>query len=128
MALYPLYETRRDTFNIPRLLNILAKENTVSAKALANVTKLYTEAKALWPKVGILRNEAFGHRSNSHTIAQTFKEAGVTPNELKRLVELSKKLLSAITRALDGSIYAFNPGASDATVRVLKDLKTHHEG
>lgn len=128
VALYPLYETRRDTFNIPRLLKILDKEDAIAAEALANVEMLYAEAKPLWVKVGILRNKAFGHRSDSFTIDQTFKVAEVTPNELKMLVDLTKKLLNSVTRALDGSVHAFNFGASEATIRVLKDLKAHHEG
>ncbi len=128
VALYPLYETRRDTYNIPRLLNILGKEDAIAAEALANADRLYAEAKPLWVKVGVLRNKAFGHRSDSLTIDQIFKEAGVTPNELKRLVDLTKKLLNSVTRALDGSVHAFNLGASEATIRVLKDLKAHHEG
>jgi hypothetical protein len=128
VALYPLYETRRDTFNIPRLLKLLAKEDAISAHALDNVTQLYDEAKPLWLKVSILRNEAFGHRSDSLTIDQIFNKADMAPNELKKLIDLTKKLLNSVTRALDGSVDAFNLGASETTVRILKDLKTHHEG
>lgn len=128
VALYPLYETRRNTYNIPRLLKILGKEDAIVAEALANADRLYAEAKPLWVKVGVLRNNAFGHHSDSLTIDQIFKKANMTPNELERLLDLTKKLLNSVTRALDGSVHAFNLGASEATIRVLKDLKAHHEG
>lgn len=127
VALYPLYETRRDTYNIPRLLKILGKEDAIGAEALASADRLYAEAKPLWVKVGVLRNKAFGHRSDSLTTDQIFKVAEVTPNDLKRLLDLTKKLLNSVTRALDGSVHVFNLGASAATIRVLKDLKAHHE-
>ena len=127
VALYALHETRGDTFNIPRLVRILKKENAISGNALTNVTQLLAEIKPLSIKVGILRNKAFGHRSDSLTIAQTFKQARVMPNELKRLVELTKNLLNAVTGDLDGSVHLFNLGAGQATIRVLKDLKTLHE-
>ena len=128
VALYPLYETRRDTFNIPRLLKILEAEHVISPKAVAYLAMLHSEAKPLWVKVGVLRNEAFGHRSDSLTIAQTFKKARVTPNELKRLVQLTKRFLNKVTRELDGSVHAFNSSGTEATVRVLRDLKAHREG
>lgn len=127
LALYPMYETRRDTFNIPRLLKILEKEDRVSASTLAKANALFVEAKPLWIKVGILRNNAFGHRSDSKTIEEIFKEADITTNQLKRLIELTKRLLNTVTRALDGSVHAFNLAASDTTVKVLQDLKDHHE-
>lgn len=128
VALYPLYETRRDTINIPRLLRIIEKEKVVSSKELAQACQMYETSKPLWIKVGILRNEAFGHRSDSLTIEQIFNKAGITPNELKELIELTKKLINRIGRALDGSVHAFNLGATKATLDVLKDLKAYHDG
>lgn len=128
VALYPMYETRSDTFNIPRLLKVLDKECQISANALAKAHATYAEAKPLWVKVGVLRNNAFGHRSDSKTIEEIFKQAGITPSQLKKLIELTKRLLNTISRALDGSVHAFNLAATEATVRVLQDLKERHEG
>jgi hypothetical protein len=128
VALYPMYETRRDTFNLPRLLKVLDKERRISANVLAKANALYAEAKPLWVKVGVLRNNAFGHRSDSKTIEEIFKEAGITPNQLKKLIELTKRLLNTISRALDGSVHAFNLAGTEATLRVLQDLKERREG
>lgn len=128
VALYPMYEIRRDTFNIPRMLNIIEKEQSISARAIAKANALYTEAKPLWVKVGILRNNAFGHRSDSKAMEEIFKDADITPNQLKKLIDITKSLLNTVTRALNGSVHAFNCSATDATVRVLQDLKSHHEG
>lgn len=128
IALYPMYETRRDTFNIPRLLKILDKECQIPANALAKANATYAEAKPLWVKVQLLRNNAFGHQSDSKTIEEIFKEADITPNQLKKLIELTKRFLNTISRALDGSVHAFNLAATEATVQVLQDLKDRHEG
>ena len=128
VSLYPLYETRYSTFNIPQLLKALAKEPSISVKAIDKATALHAKAKPLWIKVGILRNNAFGHRSDSKTIEQIFKEAEVKPNELKKLIEITKLLLNTITLELDGSVHAFNLEATEVTLRVLKDLKEYHEG
>ena len=127
IALYSLYEKRGDTFNIPRLQKILEKENAISIKTLEEVRKLHVEAKPLWVKVGILRNKAFGHRSDSYTMAQVFKEAGVTSDELKLLVELTKNLLNTVTIGLGDTEYAFNLDGREVTVQMLTDLKAYHE-
>jgi hypothetical protein len=128
VALYHLYETRRDTFNVPRLLKIVQKESRLPTATLGRVMSLFNEAKPIWVKVGILRNKAFAHRSDSLTVAEIFKEAGITPDELKHLIERTKKLLNVVTRAVDGSVHAFNVTGTGATVRVLQDLKTYHAG
>jgi len=123
VALYPMYETRRDTFNIPRLLKVLDKEGHVPDKVLAKANAIHAEAKPLWVRVGVLRNNAFGHRSDSKTVKEAFKEAGITPDQLKKLIELTKRLLNTISLALDGTVHLFNRAATEATLRVLHDLK-----
>lgn len=126
VALYPMYETRRDTFNIPRLLKILERECQIPDTAFAKATALYAEAKPLWIKVGVLRNEAFGHRSDSRTIEEIFKKAGITPNQLRKLIEITKRLLNTVSRGINGNVHAFNLTATEATVRVLRDLQRRH--
>lgn len=128
VALYPMYETRRDTINIPRLLRILDAERQIPANVLAKANAIYAEAKPLWVKVGVLRNNAFGHRSDSKTIEAIFKEAGITPNQLKKLIDLTKRLLNTVSRALDGTVHAFNLAATEATLRLLQDLRGRREG
>ena len=129
VALYRLYETRDDTFNIPSLLKILKAEARLPDATLDLLEGIYKdEVKPLWIKVNILRNKAFGHRSVAHTVEEVFQEAGVTPNELRDLVEATKKLLNELTHAWDKSVHAFNLGSRDDTLRLLEDLKGMHEG
>jgi hypothetical protein len=127
VTLYPIYEKRRDTFNIPRLLKLIDKERQIPANLVEKANALYAEAKPLWVRVGVLRNNAFGHRSDTKMIEEIFKEAGITPNQLSKLIELTKRLLNTISRALDGSVHAFNLDGKEAMLRVLQDLKQRHE-
>jgi hypothetical protein len=128
VALYGLYETRDDTFNIPSLLKILKEQDALAEATLQLLDGVYKEAKPLWIKVSILRNNAFGHRSVAQTVEQVFTEAGVTPDELRDLVEMTQKLLNELTRAWDNSGHAFNLGARDDTLRLLQDLKDGQKG
>lgn len=128
VELYRLYETRADTFNIPALLKLLKAEKRFPLDTLMSLETVYRDqAKPLWVKVSILRNKAFGHRSTAHTIEEVFRDAGVTPNELSDLMELTKKLLNDLTLAWDSSAHAFNRGAHEDTVRLLDDLKAIYQ-
>jgi hypothetical protein len=128
VELYRLYETRDDTFNIPSLLKILKDQKRLPNPMLELLEGLYKDAaKPLWIKINILRNKAFGHRSVAHTVEEVFKEAGVTPNELRDLVEVTKKLLNELTHAWDKSTHAFNLGSREDTLKLLQDLKDLHD-
>ena len=127
VELYRLYETRSDTFNIPSLLKLLKTEGQLPSATLKSLNAHFAEAKPLWVKVNILRNKAFGHHSTAHTTAQVFKEAAVTPNDLRDLVRKTKQLLNEITQAAARTTHAFNLEAAEDTLRLLEDLKAHGE-
>ena len=124
--LYRLYETRKDTYNIPMFLELLRKQQAVHGDVMAKLEQVYAKAKPLWVKVSVLRNKAFGHRSNAHSVSEVFAEAGVTPNELRNLVELTRDLLNSATQASAGTTHAFNLSSRDDTLRLLEALKQRH--
>jgi len=129
VALYRLYETRDDTFNIPSLLKMLRDESRLPDATLDFLEDIYrNKARPLWIKVNILRNKAFGHRSVAHTVKEVFEEAGVTPNELRDLLEVTKKLLNELTYSWNKRVHAFNLGSREDTLRLLDDLKKMQQG
>lgn len=128
VALYRLYETRDDTYNIPTFLRLLKEKGAVPSETMEALTDLYGQAKPLWVKINILRNKAFGHRSKAHSVSEVFAEAGVTPNDLRDLAELTRKLLNTATAAWRDTVHAFNLSSRHDTLRLLQDLKAHIEG
>jgi hypothetical protein len=128
VALYRLFETRDDTYNIPTLLKLLRDQGSFPDAKLRELDTLYAKAKPLWVKVNILRNKAFGHRSKAHKVSEVFAEAGVTPNELRDLAEVTKKLLNTATLAWANNAHAFNLSSRADTLSLLQDLKACHEG
>jgi hypothetical protein len=123
VALYRLYETREDTFNIPSLLCLLRSNSTLDGVTLDRLDAMHAAIRPLWIKVNILRNKAFGHRTRAHTVAEVFQEACVTPDELRDLVVNTMELLNALTRTRDRSVHPFDLGAKDDLVRLLTDIK-----
>lgn len=127
VALYGLYETRKDTYNIPDLLKQLRADCMLPTDILDSIQSIYDRAKPLWVKVSILRNNAYGHRSKAHTVEDVFKRAGVSPDELKLLVELTEELLNEVTLHLFDSTHAFNLDGTHDTLRMLDDLCELHD-
>jgi hypothetical protein len=73
--------------------------------------------------VSILRNKVFGHRSKARSVSEVFDEAGVTPNELRDLAEVTRTLLNTATLAWKDTAHAFNLSSRNDALRMLQDLK-----
>ncbi|MGZ4883694.1 MAG: AbiU2 domain-containing protein [Halobacteriota archaeon] len=122
VALYRLYETRHDTFNIPNLLRSLRAQALLPDSTIDEIELLQKNLKPLWLKVKLLRNEAFAHRTRALSFDEIFKKAKATPNDLRDLIEKTKHLINRVTRALDNSSHSFNLDASSDLLRLLQDL------
>ena len=123
IPLYRLFENKADTYNIPRLLADLRHGALLPTFAFVEIDNLNKQALPLWEKVKVLRNRAFGHRSRSHTTAALFKEADMSPDNLKALIDTSKKILNIISQAWQNDTHEFNADASKDTIKLLNDLK-----
>jgi hypothetical protein len=123
VSLYRLFETRNDTINIPQLINLLKKQGSIPIQDIKRMKSEIKQIKPLWIKVSVLRNKMFGHRSNALDHDGVWKEANVTPNQFKHLIDESKKNLNKITSLWNRSGHAFNLSATKDTVDLLEDLK-----
>jgi hypothetical protein len=124
IALYRLYETRRDTISLPQLLKLLDSDHSLSDDARNRVHKLMQEAKPIWIKIGIIRSEVFAHLNNEKDIEESFKRADLKYRHFKDLIELSKTIINVITHDYARSTHAFNLSAEFDTKALLTDLST----
>jgi hypothetical protein len=127
IALYRLYETRPDTYNIPRLLERLGEHEDFPSDVLENLNELYQAVHPIWVKVCILRNKAFGHHEIEMTIEDVFAQADVKPDEFVELIENTKLLLNRLSGAWNRSGHAFNLSSREDTLNLLNDLNSLHE-
>ncbi len=123
-AMYAMYETRKDTYNCNQLLKLFAAEPGVTSEQISKVKSLLVEAKPIWLKVDVLRNEVFGHLAANTSTSAAFKKAAVKPDELARLLELSKQALNAVRAATGGGRHVYNLTARDDTLKLLEHLKS----
>ena len=116
VILYAIYEDRRDTVNVGRLYE------GASDGLKASLNADYVRAKAIWKKIAILRNNHVGHVSDSLGIDAVFQLANLTYDEIKELIELTKKLVNSFSYAEDRSSFADSLDSAKDTYRMLDSL------
>jgi len=124
VALYRVYETRDDTYNIPTLLRHVRREKILPESVIDKLDEKYKTVKPLWVKVGILRNEAFAHKTVEANSDEIFKKANVTPDQVRELIKATKDLLNEFSQAWKRDTHAFNLNATNDTIALLQDLKS----
>jgi hypothetical protein len=120
IALYRVFETRPDTMNVSGVLGLLQRH--LSGQEKHQVDDLIKKAKPLWVKVAIVRSEVFAHRSKTLTVEKSLDKAKLSPNELRELIGLCKKIVNCLSHSFDRSSFAF-PDAEGDTRRLLDVLK-----
>jgi hypothetical protein len=127
ISLYRLFETRSDSINLPQLVDLFESEGSISDNEIQRFRREIKLLRPLWVKVSVLRNNMFGHRSNALDNDDIWKKAKVTPNEFKKLIDGSKRVVNDMTSKWDYSGHAFNLSATEDTVDLLEDLKKLNE-
>ncbi len=122
MALYKLYEKRKDTVNLPKLLKSIKLEGFLPANEISNFEQAIDELKPLWVKISILRNNLFGHHSDSLNNEELWQKAQLKPDQIKELIEGSKIILNGITSNWKKTQHAFNLSAEKDITNLLEDL------
>ena len=118
VVLYATYEDRRDTINLARLYE------DSPAELKATVSTDFTRAKSIWKKIAVLRNNHFGHVTERLEIDAIFETADVRYDEIKELIELSKKLVNRFSYAEDRSSFVDSLDSEKDTYRLLDKLRS----
>lgn len=127
VSLYRLYETGKGTINMHQLIKLLKNQASIPNQEIERIESEIKQIKPLWVKVCVLRNKMFGHRSNALDHNGVWKESNVAPNQFKKLIDESKRILNEITSLWNRSRHAFNLSATKDTVELLEDLKKLNE-
>ena len=120
---YSIFEMRKDTVNMSRLIRSVREKITEEKKP-----KIEDEVKLLkptWLKLGILRNEVVGHQALNQSTFQSFQKAGVTPEEIQDYLSKSQDLLSTISFNAFRNALAFNIRSKPSLVGLLEKLRSN---
>ncbi len=115
-ALCALYETRNNTVNVSRTLKMLPVEVVESVKDKLD------EAERIWRKIYLIGKNVFHHRNLELNSGEVFAQAKLTPDDLRRLIEVSKEIVNKLSYAHDRSTHVFNLDPSGDTYALLDRL------
>lgn len=93
-----VFETRRNTISFAALISQMNAAGQLEGQEEA-VSSLLSVAKPIAKKVAILRNNAIAHRTVSTSYDDVFKQAEVTPGELRDLTGVALELANRLLRA-----------------------------
>lgn len=93
-----VFETRRDTISFAALISQMKAAGQLEGQEEA-VSNLLSVAKPIAKKVAVLRNNAIAHRTVSMSYDDVFKQAEVTPGELRDLTDVALEIANRLLRA-----------------------------
>lgn len=125
VCLHRLFENRKDTVNIPNLLNKINKLNNIKPETLSKIEELKTEIQPKWTKICILRSNVYGHRNASLTPQQAYEKAGLFPEDIESLIEDMQTLIEIFYLELYQENPHFEGSALDDTRKLMNDIGRH---
>ena len=118
-----LEKNTESSVSIYSLVASAEKYNLVESSALAEIKEELDNLDELVGKVRILRDKLFAHLQNGLNAEDVFRCAGITPNEIKRLIDLSIEILRKIYYSYNRGDFAFEYGSKRDTYSLLNDLQ-----
>ncbi len=122
IALYKLYDERNDTLNFIRILKD-AEQLKIIDRSKVKFKRKLSEVRALWKKICILRNNVLAHRNYNMTVQEIYKLANITPNKIKRMIDLSLRLYNSVWIKIEEHSKQLEEYTYMDTIKLLEALK-----
>lgn len=91
-----LFESRSDTINFSALISEAEVDQLIPVTALAAAKGKLDQVSDLRPKLTILRNNSFAHRSASLSYDNSFIRAAITPFQLRNLIDAGFGIINTL--------------------------------
>jgi hypothetical protein len=115
-------ETRSDTVNLRALLQEAKDSGVVAPDEIAKAEAALSWACGLVPKVAILRNNLFSHRSAKLSYKEVFEKASITPNQLRDLTDAGLRVTNILLTARGLQERSFHDLPKAHTQALFNDL------
>lgn len=91
-----LFERRNDTINFSALISEAEAGQLIPAEAVGVAKEKLQHVSGLLPKIAILRNNSFAHRSASLSYEDAFTRAAITPFQLRDLIDAGFSIINTL--------------------------------
>lgn len=119
---FKLYDTGRNSYSIPHLINDINKKRLLSITDNENIREKKRKAIIIWKKVEQLRHKLFAHRDKNLTVAEIYNIAHITPNHFRDLIQYTLEILNYIAPVLHKNKIRFRREARKCLVKLLRIL------
>jgi len=124
ISLYKIYDKRKDTNNIRRLIKIVNKDKSFTKEELNILNEKYESAFEIWEEVKILRHNYFAHLKYDLGKDEIFKDAKIKPDEFYELIMLSYDIFNIIRKHFNEPEIPLVSPTNDLH-KLLNNLKKH---
>jgi len=123
IALFKLYEEKTNRLSFPKLLKTAKGLKLVDSSINKKLKRKISESKKIWKKICILRHNFLAHRNYSLTKKEIYKLAKITPNQMKRMIDLSLKIFNTLWMKVEKYPRRIDDFTSRDILKILKILK-----
>ena len=125
IALFKLYEGKNSTLNFTKILNKAEQLGSLNIATNNKLKRKLSEVKKIWKKICILRHNFLAHRNYFMTKEEIYKLAKITPDQIKRMIDLSIKIFNTFWMKIEKYPRRIDKFTSRDTLRILKALKAY---
>ena len=118
-----LYDKRSDTITLTALAREIETSGLLTVPVQAEVKALIDQALPIANKVGILRHNAFAHRSANMSYDAAFKAASITAAQMRELTDTSLQLANTLLRVQGCPEQYFNELAKGDAAAMMAALQ-----
>jgi hypothetical protein len=123
-----VFDKTKGTISFIHLIREAIKIGVVNPGDANKLDKLMADAKPLADKAAVLRHGAFAHRSASVSYNDTFKQAAVTPEELRELTDIALAIANNLLAACGLQSQYFRTLPREAAEAMMKALEARSLG
>jgi hypothetical protein len=113
--------TKKNRISMYSLLESAEKHKLIEPAKLQKIKNDLNGTDEMFRKLQVLRNNQFAHLGNLDS-KKAFKIEGISPNDLKKLINSSIDILRSIYYAYDHRDFAVDYGSKSGTYSLLNDL------
>ncbi len=113
--------TRNNRISVYSLIAFAKENNIIESTKMEEIEKNLSVSDKAYEKLQVLRNNVFAHLGKIDS-TEAFKKAGISPNDLRDLIDQSIDILRKIYYACDQNDFAFDYYSKEDTYSLLDSL------
>lgn len=122
MVLFRMYDSDAKALSLPCLIRSLKCERSLPKDRQLKFERAIKGAEPTMKKTRLLRDKVFAHHDRPYTYERAFREANLSANEVRRLIERSLRIVNLLRKDKGMKIYIFQKSTEHDLLALLGDL------